>query len=148
MPLIRKQKGIGLFELLLSLLIITSLIFMSMRYYQNARQNVKIDQALLFIHQVADASYRWLEGSYNFVKPSPISLEALIAKHYLPAHVANSKFHPWHGKVLVGPGSDPTTFQLILTQVPEKSCLQLRQKLSDKLRSSFCSAQGFVALFE
>ncbi|QLH41697.1 MAG: hypothetical protein HWD59_02490 [Coxiellaceae bacterium] len=61
------QRGVGLLELMLSLLVILTLIFMATRYFLISRESLRVSQAVDMINTTVNASYKWLEGNPDFL---------------------------------------------------------------------------------
>ncbi len=85
-----KQMGIGLLELMLSLAIIAVLLVMATKYYQQARMNQQINEAISLSQAIVAASANWVIGRDGY---SGLSMDELINNAYLPA---GSKRNPWY----------------------------------------------------
>lgn len=82
MRLVRKEKGIGLLELMLSLAIIAVLIIMATRYYQSARRSSQLNQAISSVNGVIAGVETWAAGKSG-ATPIP-AITKLISDGYLP----------------------------------------------------------------
>ena len=58
----RKIKGISLIEILLVLIIITTIITMSVRFFMISKRSMRVEQAMAQIKVLSQASYQWLQG--------------------------------------------------------------------------------------
>lgn len=136
-----KNLGITLLEVLLSVIVITTLIFAATRYYTTARENAKVMQAVSVINNIANASYTWVEGQPNFEGFGLNGLEILINAKLLPDNYKNSddgtsnNANPWKGSIDVsGSGTIApfsSTLKIILYNVPKNACKALNQKISN-----------------
>lgn len=95
------HQGIGLLELMLSILVITAIILGATKYYLVTREEMKIAQAQDIINNVAHAGYKWVEGKPNFYGVSKLELVnmGLLPQSY------TSKTDPWGGEIIVSAGT-------------------------------------------
>lgn len=143
----QKLRGIGLLELMLSLLIIAALIFLVTRYFTTTSENLKVSQAEEMINTLASASYHFLEGQPNF---KTVSLTQLSQLGLIPATFLSKNANPWQGSVEVKPSSDDSKVVIILSGVPSTSCTNLIEKLQKQGSDLHCEGQteGGVVTFQ
>ncbi|MGB6977090.1 MAG: type 4 pilus major pilin [Gammaproteobacteria bacterium] len=123
-----EQKGISLLELMLALVVISALLLLATRYYQQTRENLRVAQAIEMTNNVVNASYKWLEGQPSF---SGISIPTLISSQFLSkSYDGNS--NPWKGTIAVGPATDTSYIVVTLTNIPSKSCQNLKEKMLNR----------------
>lgn len=159
-------KGISLVELLLSLVVIIALVFAAIKYYEAARNNAKVTQAIAQINRYVDASYQWVTAqkgdfcgtpttSEGKACPDPISVDKLVEGAYIGK---NDTQNPWgttntdttYG-ITVAPADPSTSVSISYDQISEKSCNALNQKLKNKAQKITCtkaSDNGSYVRFE
>ena len=144
--------GISLLELMLALIIISTIIFSGIRFFRVARESERVTAAVSQVRQVAKASYQWLAGNTDF---SSVSIQALVSAGLLPTNFSDgTKANPWSGIISVSASSaNPQQIQIELDSLPAASCESLKEKLAnsgtgccvsavttcDKAGSSACS---------
>ncbi len=141
----QKQRGIGLLELMLSLLVIAALIFLVTRYFTTTSENLKVSQAEEIINTLSKASYHYLEGQPNFKN---ISLTQLVQLGLIPNTFADT--NPWRGAIDIKPSSDNANVVITLTGLPAASCNNLKEKLQKQGTNLQCSGQteGGIVSFQ
>ena len=75
MRLNRKEKGIGLLELMLSLAIIAVLLIMATRYYQSTRRSSQLNQIVQTTNAYIAAIETWKAGR---TKPGEVLTDAAL----------------------------------------------------------------------
>ncbi len=80
----RRQKGIGLLELMLSLAIIAILLIMATRYYQSASLNNKINACVDMFAGVQGAVQNYRVDNPGKIDENEVSVGALVQKGLLP----------------------------------------------------------------
>lgn len=145
----RRQRGIGLLELMLSLAIISVLLVMATRYYKSARQNQQVNDAISLVEAIIAASENWVieRDDYN-----GINISDLITAGYLPR---GSNKDAWHGTATVSSGMNPNEITITFAGVPPSACLSLAYKLNNQTShpasdpESLCSGDPamFTAVF-
>jgi type II secretory pathway pseudopilin PulG len=131
-----EQKGISLLELMLALVVISALLLLTARYYQQTRENLRVAQAIEMINNVVKTSYGWLEGQPNF---GGIRLDTLISSKFLPSFYSGNS-NPWKGTIEVTSADIKDNNQnvianhvtVILTNIPAKSCQNLKEKMQSR----------------
>ena len=128
-------KGISLLEVMLSLVIGTSIIVAGVRYYAVVNRGTQVDHAISQIRSLTSASYQWLQAQSqeNFSCDetdtcTAISLQSLIDAGLISSQEIDTK-DPWGGDITLSPGADPTYVNISFTNVPLFACKQLSQKL-------------------
>lgn len=132
-----KNRGIGLLELMLSLLIIAVIIFTATRYFEVTNENLRVAQAENMINNIVDASYKWVQGQPNF---SGISMDVLIKQtQLLPS---NYYFTPWKNGIfsVVVSSQDPQKILIQAWNIPVRSCNNLAEKMKQYAADANCGA--------
>ena len=91
---VSKQQGISMLEVMLVLVVATSLILMAVRYYKTVSREAEVTQLVHQVKVVVGASYQWLQvnrisdfsgHSISGQEPSlpPISLQVLLDANLL-----------------------------------------------------------------
>lgn len=119
----KKQTGIGLLELMLSLAIIAILLVMATRYFTSARQSQQVASAVSLVNAItaAASNYAATEGNGS----APGSMGALAS--FLPPE---SSTDPWGGTVKVG-GTSATAFTIALGNAPADACTMIGDALAN-----------------
>lgn len=133
-------RGIGLLELLLSLIIIVSLLFMATRYFKTADENLRVSRAESMLNTVVAGSYKWLAGSPDF---SGLTIPKLVHAELLPQNYKDGiNINPWGGSVYIcpGPGTASPNLRVVMTHVPPTSCNSLLEKMAQTGTSLQCSS--------
>lgn len=91
------KKGIGLLELMLSIIVITAVILGATKYYLVAREAARITQAQDIINTAAEAAYKWVEGHSDF---SGITTQVLFDAGLLPHKYLEKNMDPWGGGMI------------------------------------------------
>lgn len=143
----KKQLGIGLLELMLSLAIISVLLVMATRYYSSARQAQQVNDAISLTEAIIAGSENWVIGKDNF---SNISMTELVNGGFLPK---GSHRDPWHGAVTVSKGGTDSQITITMQGVPNTACQNLASKLYNQTANptgnatSLCGGSTFTATF-
>lgn len=127
----KKCSGISLLELMLVLLVITILVFSSLRYYSVVEENLKITQAEDMINHIVDASYRWNEGNSDWQQ---LNLQQLINQDLLPASAAIS---PWTTPLNLQ-GSAPNQVVVSVRSIRVTTCHALQEKFKHLAQKTNC----------
>jgi Tfp pilus assembly major pilin PilA len=131
--------GVTLLEIMLVLAIASMVIIMSVRYYQSASLNQKINAAVDGVTGIVAAAESYLASTGSNGALSGISSGQLIA--YLPNGVMPSS--PWGGALTIGSGST-NGYIITIPNVPGTGCTALSSLLqqNSKLTASGCVAEG------
>lgn len=84
----KKQRGISLLEVLLSLSVIAIVLVMATRYYRNAQQSQQIANALSMLSGIVTAETQYAAANNN----TYVDLATLRTAGYLPANFIHD---PW-----------------------------------------------------
>jgi Tfp pilus assembly protein PilE len=130
---ILKKAGVSLLELVLVIAIIGTMILTSIRFFNIATENAKVNNAVSMTRDIADASFKWYESNTSFTKPE-FNFTTLVQMNLLPTKYADSALtatmNPWGGSVkLAASGSEH--FKITLTELPHTSCEKLKSQLGD-----------------
>ena len=123
-----KQSGIGLLELMLSLVIIVSLILVATRYFIPTRESFRVNEAINMLRGGINASDAWwnMYKTYMPSKTNVISNQALANVDLLPERFETQKdtINPWSGKFEISAKS-ATQVQFEMDNIAPKSCRAL-----------------------
>jgi prepilin-type N-terminal cleavage/methylation domain-containing protein len=133
----RKQQGVSLLELMLALLVISGLLLLATRYYQQTRESLRVTQAIEMINNVVNASYKWLAGQPNFSSSNPsFSIPILVTAQFLPQSYGTTVINtanPWKGSInVVAASTDNNYITISLSNIPPKSCQNLIEKMQNR----------------
>ena len=132
--LFKKQKGIGLLELMLSLAIISVLLVMATRYYKTARHGQQVNDGLSLVNATVAASENWVVGKSNY---QGIDVQELVNQGLLPADIGDgSSGSPWHTKITVASMNNDSQVEIDLENIPTSACNSLKNKLSQQMDTS------------
>lgn len=121
-----KEKGFNLLELMLALVVVTSIMLLAGHYYQVAKENTRVSQAVQLLNQIVDASFKYLEA-----KPAKLQqdmLPTLVEMDLLPKEFKNNtQLSPWLTPVSVSYHKLPEAsfLEVVIQRAPSKSCYQL-----------------------
>ncbi len=96
---LKHQTGFGLLELMLSMVIVALLLIMATRYYQSARTNSRVNQAISELAEILNAANNIAIGSGAYTNATSTTI-----KPYLSAGEVDSSgniINPWYGTVTV-----------------------------------------------
>lgn len=93
----QNNKGIGLLELLLSLVIISVLLVVATRFFKPTNLSQRSNEAIDMIQAIATAEQRWLMT--NNEAPGDV-LKTFVERGFLPDSFLNAK-NPWGGDMKV-----------------------------------------------
>ncbi len=129
---LKKQQGIGLLELMLSLAIIAVLLIMATRYYQSARNSQQVNDAISLTNAIAGASQSWVLGQNNF---SSISFDELKKQGLIPSSIADNYKNatPWHTELDLAPSKDGSQVIITFNAIPATACNSLSTKLQGQM---------------
>lgn len=132
----KKQAGIGLLELMLSLAIIAVLIIMATRYYQSTRQSQLVSQAVDQVNAVISAVGNWRVGVSGYTGQDAagngLSYETLYGQGYLPKvwGTTSATASPWSSDMSISPVS-ATSYTIVFSGIPDYACSALQTRLSN-----------------
>lgn len=129
---LRKMLGVTLLEIMLVLAIAAMVIVMSIRYYQQAASNQRVNSAVDIItgYVAAGISYLNAVGTYTAITASALN-------PYLPNNQTPPS--PWGGAITVGSGS-ATTFPITFPSVPAADCAKMSNLLQAQSKNIAISA--------
>lgn len=129
----KKQVGIGLLELTLSLVVISILLIGATRYYQNTQNAQQVNETVNVLQTVLTGAenWKWMYKSYN-----DISITHLVETGLVPKDFEEEKATPWGSITVESQGEDQV--KLTVTNIPEKPC----KDLSDIMSRSQVEAVG------
>ena len=133
---LKRQQGIGLLELMLSLAIIAILLIMATRYYQSARTGQQVNDGISLVTAIVAGSESWVLGQSNFTN---LSITELKRQGLIPKEIADdgTSATPWHTKLDVGVDpTDPGKFQISFENIPSSACVNLQTKLQNQMNTT------------
>lgn len=131
----KKETGIGLLELMLTLLIIGLILFTVTRYFALVNENLRIAQAEQQINTIVGASYRWLQGETDF---STITLKQLAEAGLIPQNYLDQHASPWKSNIELLPTNSNSSIIIVFNTLPLKSCNTLRDRLQKYSQLTVC----------
>ncbi len=131
----KKQTGIGLLELMLSLAIIAVLIIMATRYYQSTRQSQLVSEGVGQVNAIVAAVGNWRVGVSGYTASGSggsLSYSTLFKQGYLPQvwGTDSSTASPWGGALEVA-GASTTSYTISYSSLPSYACYAMEQRLSN-----------------
>ncbi len=140
----RKNKGIGLLELMLSLAIIAILLIMATRYYLVTSRSQKTDEGVALVNALIAGAEDYRGDRPTFEGLTDISIlvnQGSIAKSYVLS--TGTVTTPWAAPSTTDVAvskSDTTRVTISLKTIPATGCNALANKFSDI--GGTCSATG------
>lgn len=125
---LNSHRGIGLLELMLSIIVITAVILGATKYYLVAKEAMRITQAQEVVSNVGAAAYKWVEGYANFSKfpTQKDEIGTLVTAGLLPGKYNQPGISPWGGKLITS--SDADALRVGFAGLPTKACAILKAK--------------------
>lgn len=147
---IRKQKGIGLLELMLSFTVIAILLVTAARYYNLTRSSEKVSEAENMVVAVYSAGESWLQSNADF---SGISITTFINNGSVTKDFAGETVNPWNGNIIVQQNTQLGAKILLvsLSNVPFAACNNLQEKLQQRFTNILkpgCGLNNFYINFD
>ena len=125
----KNKKGFTLLELLLVLVIVTAIILIAARYYNQATDASKMSDLTSKIRKITDASYEWVKVAKTFTSKDQnnrtLSIATLKEVNLLSENDTNN---PW-GSSLTVSGISSTKIQITVPLVPIKICKVIEDNL-------------------
>lgn len=123
------KNGIGLLELMLSLIVISGLLVGVTRYYTLTQREQHVNVAAGLIQSIRAACDRWRVGHETYEGIS--SLQDLVDRGYLPDVYDNNPTNPWGGSIEVS-AVDSEHIKIRFTDIPVEDCNNLMDKFNVK----------------
>lgn len=141
----KKQSGIGLLELMLSLAIIAAILVLVTRYYLVTKLSQEVTTASLQIQNIVAQANRYsaIMGSYAGIT----SIQVLVDRGLNNSDMQNA----WGGNNLAYGSSNGATLTVELQNIPAPACLSLQRKfqsvhpINDTNFSATCSSNTGIA---
>lgn len=121
----RKQRGIGLLELMLSLAIISILLVMATRYWIVSNRSSQVNRAVAQLGALQGAINQWKTGNPS-TPPTFTDLNNIGALSNMD-YQNNAVTNPWGGSVTLSSNTDGSV-TINMEQVPEAACNSLAVK--------------------
>lgn len=136
----RWALGIGLLELMLSLAIIAILLIMATRYYQNASENNKRNQAVDMFSAVNGAVQTWkVDQGAESIDTLP-SVKNLVEGGYLPPSYGSdgSTAAPWGGAIEVDTDAEISggKYSISMSGIPSNSCAATCRRVASTIATA------------
>lgn len=142
---VRRQTGISLLELMLSLAIIAVILTMATRFYTQANQNQKINDGISMVTGLIGGANSWMMSTPNI---NITKLSDLIKSGYVPTSFGGASgegvgANPWAGDIVVS--STNQVANITLTNIPTPQCENIvtRFKSDYDTTSSACATGTF-----
>ena len=120
----KKNKGISLLELILSLAVIAIILVMATRFYSLVHSEQQLNDATGMIQSIRSAGERWLLSHDDYTY---INIDNLIERNLLPKNFGTN---PWGGTVTVEPDTTMTKMKITIDKIPVPACLNLENRFS------------------
>lgn len=138
---LKKQGGIGLLELMLSLAIIAVLLVMATRYYESAQTGERVNDVVSIFQAMRASAANYSAGSPNY---NDVTFQALIDSGLVPKSLQGTNgdgaaVGPWGGKLNVVGSNNTLTVSLTGGSVPAKVCQGILTKRLDKYGAVSCA---------
>jgi prepilin-type N-terminal cleavage/methylation domain-containing protein len=120
----RVQRGFGLLEIAIGLVIAAALAAAIMTFFQNANNNAKTNETLAQIAAIQSA----VQGLYNGQPTySTLTTANIASSGALPAKmiVGSTMRNPFNGNVTVTPNAGGDTYTIEMALIPSEPCLRL-----------------------
>jgi len=138
MNLKRKQQGIGLLELMLSLGLIAILLVMAIRFYQATRTSQQTAQTISDIQGIVAAGLVVLQNSQELKDfQADFNLDNLHKANLLPGSVKEP--NPFGGKTTLGAVDSPVRGTIEMDKIPGMQCATIKSRLAGNVQEVECS---------
>lgn len=138
----KKQFGISLLEVMLSLSIIAIILVMATRYFAITMQSEKTNEAVKILQTVVKASDDWYYTYKTYQKSAnnpDISIAALINLGMVPKNYVETTANPWGGAIEISP-RDANHVSIQLTEISSPACQNLISVVTTfGLKNALCS---------
>lgn len=127
-----KQLGISILEILLVLILISTITIMAIRYFEITNRSMHVASAIKQIKFISKISYEWLQQQHqpdfsNADGGTTITIDALrqagLLDHKIPY------LNPWGGNVSISAGKTASYLKIQLANVPPSACKMLVKQL-------------------
>lgn len=136
MLILKRIRGIGLLELMLSLAIIAILLIMATRYYQSASASQKLSQAVDMYAAIKGAANNYYNSQSQSGQYADTIAELVMAGYLPPSYLDNDVASsggkstissPWNSAISVGGSGGQITVGMVVPDQP--TCQQLVGRL-------------------
>lgn len=141
----KKEFGIGLLELMLSLAIIALLLVTATRYFSNVNTSRKVNEAVRMLQVVIGAVDQW-QWTNKDVSDAKINKDTLVKLGMLPKRFEDDASNPWGGQLNIA-SYFAKTAKITLTNVPKKPCYALRKLMEEHKLEGSCKGGNFTAIY-
>ena len=136
----KRQTGFGLLELMLSMVIVALLLIMATRYYQSARSNARVNQAIGLIGSIVSAANGVSLANGNYSTISDSTLIPYLSPNFVSGTGKNQTIQdPWGNTVTVT-SNGATNFTIALASIPTDDCTKLSNALGQNNKSMAVTA--------
>lgn len=135
----KKQRGIGLLELVLGIALLTIILVSSMHYFQVARQSGSVNESLLMVKAVYGAAEIWRAKGLKFSDSSGVPegsegdplLKKFAQLGLLTSDYESVKHTPWGGELKAS--GEGHLLKITLSRLSKKACEDIRAKLESNM---------------
>ena len=143
----KKQQGVTLLEVLLSLVIIALMILLATRYYLSTNSSRQVNTASKMMVTSINAIDHWRWIYRNIQNPyANLSTKALNDMNLIPDDFITDNANPWGGKIDIK-DKDKKQTEITMTNVPAKDCLSLQDMMAQKKVDVQCKDENMIALY-
>lgn len=141
----KKNSGITLLELMLSLAIIAILLIAAMRYFESTRSSQRVNDGIQSLQSAMQASDNWYATFKSFTGTSAgdINVTALINMNLLPTDFA---VNPWGGAASIT-AADASHVQIELTDISKNDCNQLEGIMKQHGFTGTCTDSSYSVTY-
>lgn len=124
----KSMLGVTLLEIMLVLAIAAMVIVMSIRYYQSASTNQKINAAVNTVVAIVAAGENYLSANGGFTGISPSQVAPYLPGGSMPKS-------PWGGAITMG-ASSSTSYTFDIPNTTAGTCIQINNLLKGNTKIS------------
>ena len=130
-----KQKGFGLLELMLSMVIIALLLIMATRYYQSAQRTAHVNAAVQSVGEIIAAANQYA-ATNTTTTPGYSGITMTSIAPYLAGTQGTTYSDGWVGVIDFSGSPTASTFALVInTGSDQAGCTQLMNALNSAIKT-------------
>jgi len=123
----KSMIGVTLLEIMLVLAIAAMVIVMSIRYYQTASLNQKINSMMSTVTAITAAGENYYAANGSFA-----GINQTAIQNYMPGGTMPST--PWGGTITIAAGTDNYSYTITPAGVPANACGAIRGLLQQNVK--------------